>query len=244
MIGIKEHSVGDDIKNEDGVWRFNGKSVQKFDAHVSKSVPLYEQGHDLVCRMSNHFVQDNSTIYEIGTSTGELLTTLAQYHSKRSNIRFIGIDCEQEMINKAIEKRDNLSLKNVEFYCDDALQYDFKPCDIIVSYYTIQFIRPSERQRMIDRIYERLNWGGAFFMYEKVRAPDARFQDLLTTVYTDFKLEQGYSPEQIIGKSQSLRGVLEPFSTQGNVDLLKRAGFIDYMTIQKMFCFEGFLAIK
>ena len=45
-------------------------------------------------------------------------------------------------------------------------------------------------------------------------------------------------------KSRSLKGVMEPFSTQGNLDMLKRAGFQDVMTIQKYVCFEGFLAIK
>mgnify|MGYP000692191902 CR=1 FL=1 len=81
-------------------------------------------------------------------------------------------------------------------------------------------------------------------MFEKVRGPDARFQDILNDLYTDFKLEQGYSSEEIIGKSRSLKGVLEPFSSQGNLDLLSRSGFVDIMTIFKYFCFEGILAIK
>ena len=38
--------------------------------------------------------------------------------------------------------------------------------------------------------------------------------------------------------------MLEPFSTQGNLDLLARAGFKDVMTLIKYVCFEGFLAIK
>ena len=45
-------------------------------------------------------------------------------------------------------------------------------------------------------------------------------------------------------KTRSLKGILEPFSTQGNLDLLSRAGFVDVMTVQKYLCFEGFLAIK
>ena len=97
---------------------------------------------------------------------------------------------------------------------------------------------------MIRRIYEALNWGGAFLLFEKVRGPDARFQDFMTAVYTDYKLERGYLAEEIVEKSRSLKGILEPFSTQGNIDLLKRAGFIDIMTILKFACFEGFLAIK
>ncbi|MFW6275739.1 MAG: methyltransferase, partial [bacterium] len=60
----------------------------------------------------------------------------------------------------------------------------------------------------------------------------------------EFKINQGFSPEEIISKSQSLKGVLEPFSVQGNIDLLKRAGFKDIETIMKYTCFQGFLAIK
>ena len=67
---------------------------------------------------------------------------------------------------------------------------------------------------------------------------------MATAIYTDFKIEQGYNAEEIIAKTRSLKGVLEPFSTQGNLDLLKRAGFIDIMTVMKYVCFEGLLAIK
>ena len=59
-------------------------------------------------------------------------------------------------------------------------------------------------------------------MVEKVRGPDARFQDILNQVYIEYKLSQGFSESQIINKSKSLKGILEPFSTRGNLDLLKR----------------------
>ena len=116
--------------------------------------------------------------------------------------------------------------------------------DLIVSYYTIQFIHPKLRQELINKIYESLNWGGAFILYEKVRANDARFQDIISNLYMEYKLDKGYTAEEIIGKAKSLKGVLEPFSTQGNIDMLKRAGFVDILSVQKYMNFEGFLAIK
>lgn len=73
---------------------------------------------------------------------------------------------------------------------------------------------------------------------------DARFQDILSILYNEYKINQGYSPSDILTKSLSLKGVLEPFSTQGNLDMLKRAGFQDINTVQKYLAFEGFLAIK
>ena len=70
------------------------------------------------------------------------------------------------------------------------------------------------------------------------------FANMATAIYTDFKIEQGYNADEIVSKTRSLKGVLEPFSTQGNLELLKRAGFVDVMTILKYVCFVGFLAIK
>ncbi len=89
-----------------------------------------------------------------------------------------------------------------------------------------------------------MNWGGAFIIFEKVRASDARFQDYFSQLYQEFKLNNNFTPDQIISKSKSLKRILEPFSSEANVDLMKRAGFKDIITIQKYLCFEGFLAIK
>jgi tRNA (cmo5U34)-methyltransferase len=89
-----------------------------------------------------------------------------------------------------------------------------------------------------------LNWGGALVLFEKVRASDARFQDIATGLYVEHKLRNGFELSETAAKTRSLKGVLEPFSTQGNLDLLRRGGFTDVMTISKFICFEGFLAIK
>ena len=104
----------------------------------------------------------------------------------------------------------------------------------------MQFIRPRERQKLFDKIFKSLNWGGAFIMFEKVRARDARFQDLTVALYNEFKLQNGFSPTEIFNKTRSLKGVLEPFSSRGNSELLDRAGFKDYMNIFKYVCFSGF----
>jgi tRNA (cmo5U34)-methyltransferase len=80
-------------------------------------------------------------------------------------------------------------------------------------------------------------------MFEKIRANDARFQDIYSIIYNDFKLKNGFSPEEIINKTKSLKGVLEPFSDHGNLGLLKRSGFKDIITFFNG-CFKGYLCIK
>jgi tRNA (cmo5U34)-methyltransferase len=233
--------AGDKINTKNANWSFAGEVPINFDNHIGKSVPMYKEGHDLICRLSDFFLSDNSKSYEIGSSTGELTKKLAD-HNNHKKVNFIGIDPILEMVDVANEKCKDVS--NISFVCDDILNLALEKSDLIVSYYTIQFIKPRIRQLVFNKIYESLNWGGAFILFEKVRACDARFQDMMTALYTDYKLEQGYSGEEIVSKTRSLKGVLEPFSTQGNLDLLKRAGFTDITSVFKYVSFEGFLAIK
>lgn len=236
--------VGDGLEVANAGWRFRGEVVAKFDEHVARSVPFYVEGHELICRVSDWFVKDGSRAYDLGCSTGALTTRLARRAAGREGATFVGVDSEPEMIDRARERARAEGLGNVSFLVDDVSQVPLEPCDLISSYYTIQFVRPSVRQQLFDRIYQSLQWGGAFLLFEKVRGNDARSQDILTGLYTDYKLDQGYSAEEIVAKARSLKGVLEPFSTQGNLDLLRRAGFVDVLTIFKFICFEGFLAIK
>tara|TARA_B110000196_G_C21133858_1_gene659947 strand:+ start:659 stop:1378 length:720 start_codon:yes stop_codon:yes gene_type:complete len=225
-------------------WTFNGKLVDSFDAHISRSVPLYKEGHDLICDMSDFFIKPNSICYEIGCSTGTLTLELAAHHKNKPEAHFIGVDIEEDMIRKSCSKLNQVKGLNVSFLAEDVTQLEMDQADLIVCYYTVQFINTSVRQKLIDKLYKTLNWGGALLLFEKVRGADARFQDILSALYHDYKLREGYSADEIIAKSRSLKGVLEPFSTQGNLDMLKRAGFVDINTVQKYLCFEGFLAIK
>ncbi|MFN7917370.1 MAG: methyltransferase domain-containing protein [Vicinamibacterales bacterium] len=234
--------VGDNIETARASWSFDGKVPETFVNHVRQSVPLYDEGHKLVCALSDYFVHADSTCYEIGVSTGELIRQLAEHHARKPSVRWIGIDPVDGMIAKAREHCQGQA--NVTLETADALTYEFDKADLIVSYYCVQFVAPRQRQELINRIYERLNWGGAFLLFEKVRAPDARFQDIATSLYNDFKAQNGFSAEEILNKTASLKGVLEPFSTEGNLGLLRRAGFVDVTTVMKYICFEGFLAIK
>lgn len=202
---------------------------------------MYEEGHEIVCKLSDYFVQNGSVIYDLGCSTGELLHKLAKHHEPK-NVRLIGLDREPAMVTMATSKCK--TDPRIRFECAELTELSMEPCDLVIAYYTVQFVRPAFRQEVLNRIWQSLQWGGAFIMFEKVRGPDARFQDILTGLYNDYKSEQGYNAEEILGKSRSLKGVLEPFSTLGNRDLLERAGFKDCMSVMRYLSFEGTIAIK
>tara|TARA_B100001027_G_scaffold212465_1_gene181877 strand:- start:263 stop:1003 length:741 start_codon:yes stop_codon:yes gene_type:complete len=234
---------GDSINNNLSSWSFDSNVPENFDAHVSKSVPGYKDGHDLITLYSDFFVNlPSKRVYDIGSSTGCLIQNIQSRHPKKE-LSFIGIEPSENMV-KISSKRDYHDPNNVEFLNDYVNNINLLSSSFIVSYYTIQFISPGIRQKVFNQIYDSLDWGGGFFLFEKVRSPDARFQDYTSQSYQEFKINNGYKMSEIISKSRSLKGILEPFTSAANEDFLARAGFKDFEVIFKSFCFQGWLAIK
>ena len=62
------NTVGDSINAGNASWTFSGEVVNTFEDHISKSVPFYNQGHDLICQLSDFFIR----LIHIATSLGLL----------------------------------------------------------------------------------------------------------------------------------------------------------------------------
>jgi tRNA (cmo5U34)-methyltransferase len=233
--------VGDGLSASGARWSFGGETSRSFDSHVARSVPLYRRGHGLILQLSDFFLSSGSTCYDLGCSTGLLARKLARRHQGRG-IRFVGIDAEPGMV--AFARSRGNGDPDVEFVRAAIERFAFEPADLVISYYTMQFITPKDRQGIFDRVYQALNPGGALILFEKVHAEDAQFQDVLSQLLADRKLSLGFTPDQIVNKSRSLKGVLRPYSTATNLECLARAGFAASAPIIKYLSFEGILAIK
>jgi tRNA (cmo5U34)-methyltransferase len=245
MNGSQGHppcgDVGDGLTAPDARWSFGGQTYRTFDRHVARSVPLYKIGHRLILELSDFFLDRRSTCYDLGCSTGTLIRKLAHRHQGR-DIRFVGVDIESEMISFARFRRGrDLGVEYLTAAIEDIA---FEPVDLVVIYYTMQFIAPKHRQGIYDRVHRALNPGGAMILFEKVYAETAQLQDIFGQLLVDRKLAKGFTPEQIINKSRSLKGVMRPASTSSNLQSLAQAGFAITETFIKYLNFEGILAIK
>lgn len=233
--------VGNKIKAENANWSFSGKTAENFDNHINKSIPLYLWTHEIGLQLSDFFLTNETIAYDVGCSTGSFLKKLS-VRVKNKKVKLIGLDEIPEMILKA--KKNCKKFNNIKLIKTDINKIKLKKNNLTTSFFTMSFIKPAKRQLIFNKIFKSLNWGGGFLFFDKVRAPDARFQDMMSQIYNEFKISQGFTSDEILSKSSSLKGVLEPFSSNANILLAKRAGFKDVMTIFKFLNFEGFLAIK
>lgn len=230
------------INKKRGVWNFGGNVAPNFTDHILRSVPFYKNGHEIITKFSDFFLKNGSICYDLGSSTGELLINLSKFTNKK--VKFIGIDNEKKMVNFSKKLIKKNRIKNITIKQSDILKCKLDKSELIISYYTMQFLQPRYRQNFLNKIYKSLNWGGGLFIFEKIRGNDARFQDMLTSLYHEFKENNGFSIKEIDSKAKSLRGVLEPFSDYGNIGLIKRAGFVDIQPVFQYLNFKGYLCIK
>jgi tRNA (cmo5U34)-methyltransferase len=230
----------ENISTKKTKWTFKNNSVvNNFDKHIQKSIPYYLENQDLVVSLSNFFLKDGGVFYDLGCSTGTLIDKVKK-KNMYTKAKYIGLDNSKEMISYAKKKK----LKNCSFLQRNIVKENFKDADMIVSMFTMQFILPKYRQKVFNKIYKSLNWGGALILFEKIRGKDARFQDIFNFLYFDYKKKNKLNSKEILDKEKSLRGIMEPYTIKANLDFLKRAGFNDVTSISQHLNFVGFLAIK
>ncbi|WP_405169439.1 methyltransferase domain-containing protein [Paenibacillus sp. FSL H3-0286] len=228
---------------ESGDWKFDSEIVPIFDEHVRLSVPLYSEIHNMITEMSYWFVEDFTNIYDIGTSIGETVHNINNKH-KNKNINYIGIDSSESMVIKARERFKDEGCITV--LNQDATDKSFvmnNAC-YITAVLSIMFVPQRQRQDLINKIYKGLNYGGAFVMIEKIVGSNARFDEMWVELYHDLKLKNGLKHQEVIAKSQSIRGILKPNTVDENISMLKKAGFSNIDTFFKWNNFAGFIAIK
>ena len=234
--------VDDAISAVPGEWRFDKNVSQAFDSHVRKSVPFYEEIQRMVIELSEYFVRDQSVVYDLGCSTGTTLDMLSNAHVGKEDAQFIGFDLSKFMIKEA---RKKVNRPNVRFYHKNVLDVEFSPpANFVTSLFTMQFLTLAERRTLLERIYEGLIEGGGLLIVEKVSSDHSVFEDMWTELYWDFKRRQGFTPEQIVEKANSIRGVMKPLTSDENIDLLWQAGYSRVDVFFKWYNWAGVLGIK
>jgi len=231
--------VGDGITTPAGSWTFGGEVPAAFDSHVARSVPAYAEGQELVADIADQVVPPGGRVYDLGCSTGALTAQIAERLAPR-RVEVIGVDREPGMIERAELRCAGLPQVRFEPASLEALA--FEPADMVVSYYTLQFVPLRVRAGVVERIHRALAPGGTFVLFEKVLASGARNQATAEGAYADWKRRQGFGDDEIAAKARSIRGVLEPLSPEDNDAMLLEAGFREVMRVFRWVLFEGLIA--
>ncbi len=222
-------------------FEFDENVASVFDDMLSRSVPFYNEMLNLTTSFALKYTKENSSIYDLGCSTASTLINIANHSKDKLNLT--GIDTSSAMLDRASHKAKGYG-HEIEFIQDDIFNVELKSADVIISNYTLQFIRPLQREKLISKIYNALNEGQVFIFSEKVICEDKVLNKQFIDEYYNFKKEQGYSEFEIAQKREALENVLIPYTYDENQKMIKDAGFKHIECIFKWVNFATFIAIK
>ena len=185
-------------------WTFRDSNVaNNFDTHVREQLPWYDLATSLIKHVGRHYIPQDGVVYDIGASTGNVGNALLPTLAAR-NAKFIAIENSAEMA-KIYKGPETLVL-------DDAINVSYQKSDFIVCFLVLMFLTPTNRKKLLSKLYKSLNKGGAILIFEKF-LPESGYVSIISQrLSLAGKLEAGATPERIIEKELSLSGIQRPLN--------------------------------
>lgn len=229
-----------------GDFEFNADVAAVFDDMVTRSVPFYREVQRMVAELAAVFLQDSGTFYDIGCSTGTTLAAVAKEVPPDSGVRLVGLEPSAAMREQATQKLSaTADLGSVELLPHRVEEVDDLPdARMICMLYTLQFVRPAHRPRVLEMCCQSLRSGGCLILGEKILADEPSMRRLFIDLYHEYKRRSGYSAMEIARKREALENVLVPFTGTENVELLRNSGFSTVDRVFHWYNFAVFLAVK
>lgn len=213
-------------------------TADAFDDHIGKSIRGYHDLRDDIVSMSKYFVEDNTSVVDIGCSQGSMIRRIRDANDQAPNAKYIGVE-----INDAFQQHWE-SEPNLTYLIEDVRQSEaLTNMSLAISMFTFQFIPERDRLSLMQKIYDNLTDGGAFITSEKIFSQNAKTQNMLEFLYYDFK-RKSFSEKEILDKETELRHLAKNTTENLLVTQLRGIGFRGVQTFWRNFNFLGVLAMK
>ena len=224
-------------------FKFDQQTVDVFVDMINRSVPGYGSLIRLLSTFGQH-VKPNTKVYDLGCSLGSASLSLLQ-GVDHQQVKMVAVDNSLPMIDafNTVLKKHHIS-NLFECVHQDILETPINNASVVMMNLTLQFIKPSERDTLIHKIYQGLNKGGVLLLTEKVINADDIIEQHLQKQHETFKLENGYSKLEVSQKRQALENVMVLESVERHTKRLKNAGFKTVVPWFQAFQFVALMAIK
>lgn len=213
-----------------------------FEAHIFKSVPFHSMFLRTAALVAGSVVRPGTVCVDLGCSTGRFVRLLRRQCADMVPVEIIGVDQAPEMIEEARRKSAHPLTR---FICADVLSCDLPQSAAFVScLFTLQFLAPGERLRVLARIHDLLDWRGAAVVAEKILDEEGRGQMENHYLLNSYKRAMGLADDAVLAKERAVRSALRPMTSQENRALFAEAGFTRVRSLISTFGWELYLLEK
>ena len=175
--------------------RFDFKKVDDFEKHIELSIPNFLTLDNIFKHVTHEFAQPESTVVDLGCSTGRFLSGLTQIEG----CQYVGVDTVDMET-----RRDNFLFieGDVEKWLEEQLQ-NTAVASVIVSMFFLQFLGAKKRARVLNLIRHHIELGAKLLISEKVFLEDSRLQSLIHRLHIQEK-RKGFTEKEILDKDLQL----------------------------------------
>jgi len=223
---------------------FDDAVADVFPDMLRRSVPGYETIISMLGVLAKHYAQENSNIYDLGSSLGA--ATLSMHSQTRAmGIKHVCID-NSEAMTKRCESRLERHMPNadLEVNCADIETANIENASLVVINFTLQFLAPESRLALLQKIYDGLLPNGVLVLSEKIVFKDDFEKELQIDLHHTFKSANGYSDLEISQKRAAIENVLIPDTLEEHQERLLEAGFKHSYQWFQSFNFVSLIALK
>jgi tRNA (cmo5U34)-methyltransferase len=228
-------------------FEFNSEVAEVFDDMLLRSIPFYREQQYMIQEIGRKFWLDGTGVYDLGCSTGTTLIALAKEIEQCSKL--VGYDSSPAMLERAKQKVAESRLATRIAVAPGDLNSDLAGLELgnaslVTMCWTLQFVRPLYRDRVIRWIFDGLVDGGVLVVTDKILTNSSPMNRFFVDFYYDFKRRNSYSTDEIQRKREALENVLIPYRVDENLEMFRRNGFEIAETFFQWYNFAGFLCVK
>jgi len=209
-----------------------------FDEHINKSIRGYSDLRNDVVKISEYFVENDTTVMDLGCSQGSLLRRMKEQNTFVQNTQYVGVE-----INDSFKEHWEED-ENLKYVIDDINTMEFpNNLSMVTSLFTFQFIPERHRLPLMKKIYDNLIEGGSFVFSEKVLSISGKIQNMMEFVYYDYK-KNYFSEKQILDKENELRHLAKLTNEDLLIKQLLSVGFRYIQPFWRNHNFVGYIGLK
>ncbi len=226
-----------------GDFVFDEKVAAVFEDMIHRSVPGYTTIIAMTASLAEKYSRPGTRIYDLGCSLGAASLAIRRRLRGR-NQEIVAVDNSAPMLEDLRSRLAALGGGPVECLLADVRDCAIKNASVVILNFTLQFIPPADRGRLLRRVYEGMIPGGVLVLSEKIVVEDPLLDDLHIEMHHQFKRDMGYSKLEISRKRTALEKVLLPETTAAHRARLAAAGFESVEQWFQCFNFVSMVASK
>lgn len=207
--------------------KFDFKSIENFDNHISGSIKGYDLLYELITNISGFFLNNRRKAIDYGCTSGKLIHRISEIYG----VEGVGYDITAKNFLDGKAKLFERDITRAEFTIEKA--------DIYFLVFTLQFLPEHDRYDLLTKINRAMDRSSILIVCEKEISETGFIQEAYTFSNYDYK-KSAFSSEEILEKERQLRATMRCMTSDYNKRIFLETGF-KYELFFKSLNFSGYI---